>query len=88
MKILFYFGGKNTNQKLDLECQQYIICKRAIQLFFDEVGMFDHLTQEPPTNSTKTKWIVNNWRLLRLVCNSQMIKDNTIKTLALVEVLH
>ena len=72
--------GKIIDWKLDLEGRWYVTWKRAIQFFSDEVGMFDHLTQKPLTNGTKVKWIVDDQRLLRLVCNILITKveDNTV----------
>ena len=46
--------------------------------FFDEVGMSNYLAQEPPTNGTNAKCIVNDQRLLRLVCNTLMIEVRII----------
>ena len=42
--------------------------------------MFNHLTQEPPTDGTKAKWIVSDRRLLKLVCNTFTVEveDYTI----------
>ena len=36
---LLPIDGKIINKKLDLEGQQYVVWKRAIQFFFDEVGL-------------------------------------------------
>ena len=42
---LLPISGKITDQKLDLEGRQYIAWRRAIQFFFDEVDMSNHLTR-------------------------------------------
>ena len=57
---LLLVGRKITDWKLGLKSRQYVAWIKAIQFFFHEVGMFDHLTQEPPTNSTKAKWIMDD----------------------------
>ena len=57
---LLSVSGKIIDRKLDLEGRQYVAWKRAIQFFFDEVGMLDHLIQEPPMNSINAKWIVDD----------------------------
>ena len=42
--------------------------------------MSNHLIQEPPTGGTKTKWIADDQRLLKLVCNTLTIEveDNIV----------
>ena len=78
---LLPIDGKITDRILDLKGQQYVVWKKAIQFFFDEIGMSNNLTQESPMNSTKVKWIVNDRWLLKLVCNTLIVEveDNTIQ---------
>ena len=57
---LILVKDKVTYQKLDVEDWQYIAWKRAIQYYFDEVGMSNHLTKQPPTNGTNAKWVMED----------------------------
>ena len=80
ISYLLLVGGKIIDQELDLDSWQYVDWKRAIQCLFDEVVMSNHLTQEPPMDGTNAKWIIDNQRLLKLVCNTltTKIEENTI----------